>query len=182
MKSPFASWATRLVLVVVVVGGTLWFGGSIIRIVIGNEAFVPFTAPLVFRPEQSEAARLSIIRMYVTASGWTGWAFGCAGLAALVAMWRLRPAFRQRGWLLMCSLLILLVLPMQGWLLFQDYSLAQYFDGVTGLPSAKDVEIAHAFRNRVGGLAENVVTGITMLSSLTVIILACLRPLERHES
>ena len=52
----FNGWPFRVFLSLFAVGGVIWLGASIARMVVGFDVFVPGT--LVFKPTQSEACLL----------------------------------------------------------------------------------------------------------------------------
>jgi hypothetical protein len=177
MTSPYASKTTRIFLLLFVLGGILWLGGNVVRGVVGFDVFVPGTVD--YRIEQSEAVRLNTIRLFAFTGAWTNWAFVGVAVGGMALMWRLRTEFKARGWLLMAALFLILLIPAQGFLIWKDYELLQYFDLRTGVPLAQPSEILRVFAERVSNVANSMTAGLSILAAITVVIILAIRPLHR---
>ncbi len=156
-------------------GGVVWFGTSITRMVVGFDVFVPGTLEL--RPTQSEEIRLHTIWLFTLLGGWTGWAFGVATVGGLGTAVLLRSYFRSHGYLMMATILFVLLLPVQAYVAWEDYRLWTLFDRVTGMPLAQPAEILRTFMYRYTTTAVNVMIGMSMLAALTILLVITLRPL-----
>lgn len=178
MSSPFSAPLTRLFLLLFIAGGVVWLGGTVIRAAVGFDVFVPGT--LVFKPEQPEIVRLHTIRLFALAGAWTNWSFAVCAVGAIGLMILTRSLFRQRGWLLMCAILLVLILPVQGYLIWDDIRLIQLFDRNIGTPLAGVGEIFGVFLQRYTNLALNMMAALSFMAAATIVFLATLRPLHRN--
>lgn len=156
-------------------GGVVWFGTSITRMVVGFDVFVPGTLDL--KPTHSEEIRLHTIWLFTLLGGWTGWAFGVATVGGLGTAVLLRPYFRSHGYLMMATVLFVLLLPVQAYVAWEDYHLWTLFDRTTGMPLAQPSEILSTFLHRYTTTAVNVMIGMSMLAALTILLVITLRPL-----
>jgi hypothetical protein len=170
----------RILTAVFLVCAVVWLGGSIVRTVIGYDLFIPGT--LALKPNMSDTDRLTVIKLYALTGAWTGWAFGIAAIIGLVLSIAVRDRYRRHGWLLMTAIFVWLLLPIGGWLLWQDYELIRYFDPSTGVALAKTEEIIWFFVQRMSDTTIGITSGLSLLAALTVVIIVAVRPLENHES
>ena len=178
MTSPLSSASNRVFLFLFIAGGLLWLGGNIVRSVVGFDVFYPGT--LLFRTEQTEAIRLNTIRLFAFTGAWTNWGFVAATIGSLGLMVGLRSLYKTKGWLLMVAILMALLIPSQGYLIWKDYELLQYFDLQTGVPLAQPAEIIRVFAERVTNIANSMTAGLTMLAAVTIVIILAFRPLHRQ--
>jgi hypothetical protein len=178
MTSPFSTAATRSLLLLFVAGGLLWLGGNVVRSVVGYDVYYPGTT--TFRAEQTEAIRLHSIRLFAFTGAWTNWGFVAATIGSLGLMWTLRSQFRAKGWLLMAALFMALLIPAQGYLIWKDYELLQYFDLQTGVPLAQPAEIIRLFGERVTNIANSMTAGLSLMAATTIVIILVTRPLHRQ--
>jgi hypothetical protein len=177
---PFDSRVFRFFLSLFAVGGVIWLGASIARMVVGFDVFTPGT--LVFKTTQSEDVRLHTIWLFTLLGGWTGWSFLVATIGGVGVITMARRSFRTHGWLLMAAILFVLIMPVQGFVAYEDYRLWTLFDRTTGMPLAQPAEIIAAFLHRYTNTAVNIMLGMAMLSALTIILLCTVRPLHRNRT
>ncbi|MCX6141182.1 MAG: hypothetical protein NTX15_10215 [Candidatus Kapabacteria bacterium] len=173
----FSSWPFRVFVALFALGGVIWLGASVARMVVGFDVFVPGT--LVFKPTQSESVRLHTIWLFTLLGGWTGWSFltctvGGVGTAILV-----RRSFKTHGWLLMSAILLVLLIPVQAYVAWEDYQLWTFFDRTTGMPFAQPAEIIGVFLHRYTNTAVNVMLGMSLFAALTIILFCTIRPLQK---
>jgi hypothetical protein len=118
--------------------------------------------------------------MFAFTGAWTNWGFVAATIGSLGLMVGLRSLYRSKGWLLMAAILMALLIPSQGYLIWKDYELLQYFDLQTGVPLAQPAEIIRVFTERVTNIANSMTAGLTMLAAVTIVIILAFRPLHRQ--
>ncbi len=156
-------------------GGAVWFGTSITRMVVGFDVFVPGTLEL--KPTHSEEVRLHTIWLFTLLGGWTGWSFGVAAVGGAGTAFLLRSYFRTHGFLMMATVLFVLLVPVQAYVAWEDYHLWTLFDRTTGMPLAQPAEILRVFLHRYTTTAVNVMIGMSMLAAVTILLVLTLRPL-----
>jgi hypothetical protein len=172
--------STKIFLLFFLLGGVIWVGGGIARMVVGYSVFIPGT--LEWNTAQSDQARLQTIWLFTLLGGWTGWSSLVATIGGLGAMYALRGLFRHHGWLLMSAILLVLVLPVQGYIITEDYRLWTYFDRVTGMPLAEPRDIFQIFLTRFSSPIINVMVAMSSLALLTIVALGAMRPLHHPKS
>ena len=175
----FSSWPFRVCLTLFTLGGVVWLGASVARMVVGFDVFL--TGTLDFKPTQSESVRLHTIWLFTLLGGWTGWSFltcTAGGLGTAIIAWK---SFRSHGWLLMSAILLVLLIPVQAYVAWEDYRLWTFFDRVTGMPFAQPSEIIGVFLHRYTNTAVNIMLGMSLLAALTIILFCTLRPLQKQK-
>jgi len=179
MLDAFQHRFSRLMLALFLLSAVVWLGGTVIRAAIGYDVFVPGT--IEYKSSMSDAERVATIRLFVSTAAYTGWAFGVASLCVLVLTFTQRAVYARRGWMLMMAILCWLLIPMQGWSFYHDYQLAQHFDLTTDpmIPLLATNELLEVFRNRIADVGLAMANGLSILSGITIITLAAMRPLER---
>lgn len=165
----------KLFITLFTLGGVVWFGTSITRMVVGFDVFVPGTLEL--KTTHSEGVRLHTIWLFTLLGGWTGWAFGVATVGGLGTAVMLRSQYRTHGYLMMATILFALLIPVQAYVAWQDYTLWTLFDRTSGMPLAQPAEILRVFLYRYTTTAVNVMIGMSMLAALTILLVITLRPL-----
>jgi len=179
MTYPFASRLTKTFLFLFVIGGVVWLGSSLVRMVVGFDVFVAGTLQV---KEQAEVARLQTIRLHTLLGMWTDWSFLLCAIGATGSIFLLARTFKRHGWMLMCAILFLLVVPVQAWVAWYDFRLFMLFDGASGASLAPPAEIVDVFLRRQQDVVLNICSGLALLSGFTIVALAVWRPLHRHES
>ena len=169
----------RVFVTLFALGGVVWFGTSITRMVVGFDVFVPGTLEL--KPTHSEEIRLHTIWLFTLLGGWTGWAFGVATVGGIGTAFLLRSLYRTHGYLMMATVLFALLVPVQAYVAWQDYTLWTLFDRTSGMPLAQPAEILRVFLYRYTTTAVNVMIGMSMLAALTILLMLTLRPLVRPQ-
>lgn len=169
-------------------GGIIWLGASIGRTVVGFDAFVPGTVEL--KAAQTDVMIVHTVWLYTLLGGWTGWAFAAATIGGIGCFFAYYNKFKTNGWMMMATILGVILLPAQGWIILQDFRLWSLFDATSGLPLAPMVEILDVFLFRVTDIQSGVVTGLSFLIATSIASLFVWRPLtttpeqdqENHES
>lgn len=166
----------RLALTLAALGGTLWFGASVARAIVGFDIFVPGT--IEFKAAQTEAMRLHTIWIYTLLGGLTGWSFAALVVGGVWSAIALKPRWKTNGWILMTFLMLLVIIPGQAWMILQDYALWQLYDISTGMPLAPFQEIISVFSQRVMVVAASVINGLTLLVAITMVLVLVWHPLQ----
>lgn len=179
MNTPFASRLTKTFIFLLVLGGVVWLGSSVVRMVVGFDVFVPGTLQV---KEQAEVARLQTIRLHTLLGMWTDWSFLVCTIGVVGTIILLGRTFKRYGWMLMCAVLFVLVVPVQAWVAWYDYRVFMLFDGVSGASLAPTAEIVDVFLQRQQNAILNICSGLALLSGFTIVTLAVWRPLHRYES
>lgn len=174
------SRSAKFFLLLALLGGVIWIGGGVARMVVGYSVFVPGT--LEWNSLQSETARLQSIWLYTLLGGWTGWASAAAVVGGIASMINLRHSFRRHGWLVMASVLFVLVIPVQGYIVSEDYRLWTFFDTVSGMPLAPARDIFAVFMSRFSSPVVNVLIAMSTLALVTIVALGALQPLSHSTS
>lgn len=174
------SKATKFFLLLTLLGGVIWIGGGVARMVVGYSVFVPGT--LEWNTLQSEPARLQAIWLFTLLGGWTGWASAAAVVGGVASMINLRSSFRRHGWLVMASVLLVLVIPIQGYIVSEDYRLWTFFDTVSGMPLAPARDVFAVFMSRFTNPIVNVLVAMSTLALVTIVALGALQPLSQPTS
>jgi len=172
----FSGWPFRVFLSLFAVGGVIWLGASIARMVVGFDVFTPGT--LLFKATQSESVRLHTIWLFTLLGGWTGWSFLATTVGGLGTALIVRTAFATHGWMLMAAILLLLLIPVQAYVAWEDYQLWTFFDRSTGMPLAQPAEIIAVFLQRYTNTAVNIMLGMSLLAAVTLILFCTIRPLQ----
>ena len=171
--------STKFFLLFLLLGGVIWIGGGIVRMVVGYSVFVPGT--LEWNPIQSDAARLQSIWLYTLLGGWTGWSSAVAVIGGIGSMINLRSYFRRHGWLVMASILFCLVIPIQAYIVSEDYRLWTFFDAASGMPLAPQQDIFGIFLSRFTNPIVNVLVAMSTLALVTIVALGALQPLSQSK-
>lgn len=179
MTSPFASRLTKTFLFLLAIGGVVWLGSSLVRMVVGFDVFVAGTLQV---KDQADIARLQTIRLYTLLGMWTDWSFLLCTIGVIGMIVLLGKTFKRYGWMMMCAILFVLVVPVQAWISWDDFKLFMLFDGVSGASLAPTAEIVDVFLRRQQNVILNICSGLALLSGFTIITLAAWRPLHRNES
>ncbi len=153
------------------VGFILWLGGSIIRLVIGFDIFIPGTAIL---KGYSNELSLHLAQLYAITAPYVDISFIIVFLVTLYLLFKFSSQLKQNGWLFMCAILIILIAIPNGYLFYYDYNLviAAAKDGIT----FNSPEIQEYFLHRFTKL--NYLDPLVLLSGITIPILVVFRPLN----
>ncbi|MDZ4744661.1 MAG: hypothetical protein SGJ05_01515 [bacterium] len=179
MTSPFSSRLTKTFIFLLAVGGIVWLGASLTHMIIGYDAFQSGTLLL---KDQPEAARLQTIRLYTLLGALADWSFLVCSIGAVGTIVLLGKVFKQYGWLMMCAVLFVLLVPVEAWIAWNNFRLFMLFDAGSGASLAPAAEIVDVFLHRQQNVVLNVCSGLALLSGFTIVTLAVWRPLHKHES
>ena len=161
------------------IGGTIWFGTMLARMVIGFDLFIPGTTEL--NAAQGEIARLQTIWLYTLLGGWAGWAYAVAVVGAVGTAFTTVRFWKDHGWMLMCTILFAVTIPGQAWFILHDVDLWRMFDPTTGSALASTDDVMRLFLQRTTDVLHSVITGFNLLIAVTIVLLVVWRPLRRPE-
>ncbi len=161
------------------VGGVIWLGTSLARMAIGFDAFVPGTTTL--KDAQSEAMLVHTVWLYTLLGGWAGWSYAATVIGGTGAFLLSMRDWKRNGWIVMCSILMVLTIPGQVWVILQDIELWGLFDASTGLALASPEDVRTLFLQRMTAVLASVISGLTLLIAATVLLLLVWQPLRRPE-
>jgi hypothetical protein len=159
------------------VGGALWLGGSVTRLFVIYDLYVPGTVEL--KAAQTEEMRMHTIRLFAQSSAITGWGFALLALGGIVCSILAAKHFRTHGWMLMMSITSVLIIGVGGYFAWDDYQLLNMFDRVTGAAYAQPQDILHIVTQRFTTVWMNMASGALILAGMTTIFYGAFRPLHR---
>jgi hypothetical protein len=170
------SWKRNVAAAAFFLGSAVWLGTTVARYVVGFDPYIPGT--LEFKPAYSQELRLHSVWLYTMLGAWTGFSFFVGAAGGLWLSIQLRALFKTRGWLLMVTILLLLMIPAQIMISLDDYFLYTFFDGATGVPLASTSEILYAFASRMQSIPLNIAMALTLMCGFTIAVLGAFRPLS----
>lgn len=159
-----------------ILGGIIWLGGGIVRNAVAFDLFNPGTLEL--KQAHTEGMRLQTVRVYALIGGWTSAGFLAAILGGIAVFILERKEWKRRAWIVMSAILFFLIIPIQLWMMWQDYRLWQLFDVWSGMPLAHPAEIVGVFLNRIQDTTASVMNGLSFLVALTITLVLIWKPLE----
>jgi hypothetical protein len=174
-RKPLLSISTS----VFALGGLVWFGTTLARMIVGFDMFNPGTT--VLKTAQAEAVQLHTVWLFTMLGGWSGWAYVVTSLGGLAALLLSMRSWKDKGWILMSGLLFATTLPGQVWIILQDIQLWTLFDSGTGLPLASAEDVMGVFLHRMTDVTSSVVNGLTILMAFTIALVLAWQPLRRPE-
>lgn len=170
----------NILLTLFVFGFVIWFGGTILRTTIAYDIFVP-GAEMELKAEYSNAERMQTIYIFSITSLLTGISYGVAAVSSIILAILSRKEFKQKGWLFMAFCLFVLTIPIQAYFLHLDYVLANavYYEKVTDFYNPI---IQEYFVERFTDVKNASLYSISLLASLTCVLYAIWRPLEKKDN
>lgn len=161
----------RIALLVLVVAGITWLGGSHVRAIIANQLLRPGT--IEFAEELAPEAQREVFRLLSFAS-FTVLGSYCVVLASSMVFLATTPLrLREHGWLMMSAILFYLFVPLELYLLYLDGRM-MYYEFMT---TAGNATFRELFRARVGAMAG--APFVATLCYYTIVALAVLQPFRR---
>ena len=109
---------------VVVMSVILWFGGSVVRMAIGYDLFIPGTLNLKHFLTPSEINYS--IRVFALTGFYTAVCYGVAWLSVLLLLIMVSKKLKENGWLFMALILFLLASPIELYQIQFDIKLIQF--------------------------------------------------------
>lgn len=166
----------KVFLTLFILGGIIWLGGGIVRNVVAFDLFNPGTLDL--KAALTEGMRLQTVRVYALIGGWTSAGFLATLVGGIAAFILERKEWKRRAWILMSAILFFLIIPIQLWMIWQDYRLWQLFDVWSGMPLAHPAEIIGVFLYRIQDTSASVMNGLSFFVAVTITLVLIWKPLE----
>lgn len=169
----------KIIYFIFALGLILWLGGSIIRNAIIFDAFVPATE-LTYKDYYSAEKIDYNIYLFISTSVYTNFAYGFALVSALIIAFMERKNIKKEGWLFMSLVLFLICSPIILYNIYGDYTLSRalFYDDF----SLIDGDIRNTIFTRFKSNMNTILSGISYLSSLTIIAYAIWKPLVSEEN
>ncbi|MFP4369807.1 MAG: hypothetical protein ACLFR2_09520 [Candidatus Kapaibacterium sp.] len=170
----------KILLTIAVLGFVTWFGGSIIRGMIGYAAF-DAKAGLPVKDSYPEEVLMLIVNIYASTGLYTNIGYLLWFIAGIIFLISMKGYIRQRGWLFMSAALFFVIAPVELYKLYMDakLSMALFFEpGLLFTHRAIQDFFIEKFRNNllVSG------SGISMMAAITIILLFIWKPLDKQYS
>jgi hypothetical protein len=161
----------RVALLVLVIAGITWLGGSHVRAIIGNHLLRPGTVE--FAEDLAPEAQREVYRL-LSFSSFTVLGSYCLVLVSSAIFLATTPMrMREHGWLMMSAILFYLFVPLELYLLYLDGKM-MYYEFMT---TAGNETFRELFRARIGALAG--APYVATLCYYTIVALAVLQPFRR---
>lgn len=158
---------------------SVWIGASVMRLVVGYDAFIPGTTTLKDWYTQPQLAH--DMWLYTLMAGWTGWSFAIMTIGGLGSLLLQRSKWKSQAWMVMIVLFLILLIPAQTWIIMRDIELWSYFNPATSLPSSATHDLTGIFVERMTGITYSVINGLSILMGLTIVATLAVRPLAHHD-
>jgi hypothetical protein len=164
----------RLALVVLLMATIVWFGASIMRMMLWSELLKPGT--LQFEDYIAPEAEREIYRLLSMSSAYAigGYVLVIMSSAVVLATSPLRP--KEHGWLMLCAILLFLFVPVEVYTAYLDLKMI-YMEFYTAEARASFREL---FLARVGALAGT--PFIAQLCYITIILVAVFQPFRKRSA
>lgn len=172
----FTTTTSRIILSIFILASILWLGMSVARLAVGYDVFVPGTIQL--KSKLTKPVLLQTIWLYTSLGMWTLISFAVSAVSGLVTILLMRGHYKRYGWLFMSTVLFLIVLPAQGYLIDADLLLWSFFDYQTGMPLAQPQQIVDVFLRRFSNQVIGIVSPLVLLSGITIVLFTTMRPLH----
>jgi hypothetical protein len=161
------SFGVKLLASIVVLSIVLWFGGTVVRVAIGYDVFVPGT--LLLKPFLTPTEVNYSIRIFTLAGFYTAVCYIIGWISSIMLMFMLRKKMKANGWLFMAFILFFLASPIELYQIQFDVKLilfTQNLDFRTLLQSSEFFEMfMQKFTPRLSGLGfvSIIANGIALL-------------------
>jgi len=162
----------RMALTVLLMATIVWFGASIMRIMLWSELLKPGT--LQFEDYIAPEAEREIYRLLSMASAYAigGYVLVILSSTVVLATSPLRP--REHGWLMLSAILLFLFVPVEAYTAYLDLKMI-YMEFYTAEARASFREL---FLARVGALAG--VPFIAQLCYITILVVVVFQPFRKR--
>lgn len=161
-----------------VIGLAVWLGGSLIRLAVAYDIYVPATE-LAMKTHYTDQLRLHTVRLFGMGALYTDIAYGCAFFAAIMLVILMKGKMKIKGWPVISFTLFLLTVPLEALMIYFDIklNLAIHNELLTTFNSdiVKDYFISRFTKY-------NFVSPSAYLCGASSLIFSILRPLDREKS
>jgi hypothetical protein len=168
------SLMVKLLSAICFISASVWVGTTVAFMTVGYDLFITGTATLRNQPAELQA---HTIRLASQIAGYTIGSYVTMAVCGIILGILSRTMFKKHGYAMMAFGVLLLFLPVQGFLLFQDYSLTQYFPDRS---SIGNLNISDAVAWSVRRLTTYSLPGIlSLLAHISAIGILAWKPLKR---
>jgi hypothetical protein len=167
----------KIIIILAVLGFAVWFGGTVIRNAVAYDLFVPGTE-LIEKNWYPNDVQVHVVNLYGMTSFYTSIGYGLAALGVIWSLFSFRKQLRRRGWLFMGSIMFLLTLPVEAYLLYYDIRLNMAIG--EGIEHFTNPAINEFFIYKFKALG--IPSTLSFLAVLTSIVIFVWRPLEKKEA
>lgn len=170
---------SKILLSIMLLGFALWFGGSIARTAIGYDLFKP-EAVLSLKETYTNIQQMQNIYLFANLAIYTDFGYVAFVLALIIYWFKQKHVAKENGWLVMALILCLIALPVQSYLIYIDYRLANsiIFHNVRDF---YDWEIQEFFYNRFVSNSWTVASSLSFLCTATSALCFAWLPLRKGE-
>ncbi|MBI3259807.1 MAG: hypothetical protein HYZ54_10090 [Ignavibacteriae bacterium] len=170
------STGVKFLMSIVVLCAVLWFGGSVVRMAIGYDLFIPGT--LSIKPFLSPSEINYSIRIFSLAGFYTAVCYAITWLSSVILIIAIRKKLKANGWLFMAFVLFFLASPIELYQMQLDIKLllfTQNYDFRSLLDSQQFFELfMQKFTPKLSGL------GFASIFANGIAFLYCIwQPLKR---
>lgn len=170
---------TKIMITALLLGFSIWFGGTIARGAIGYDLFNP-EAQLVLKDSYSNELKMQNVFLYANLALYTGVGYVAAFLASIVIAVKLKSQMRKNGWLFMALLLFFVASPLHLYFIYMDYQLAMpVVQG--GLRDFLAYPVQHYFFSRFTNIGLTTMSSLAFLANMTSAIFVVWKPLQSNK-
>lgn len=173
------SIGVKFLVSIVVVCAVLWFGGSVVRMAIGYDLFLPGTLNL--KPFLTPSEVNYSIRVFSLAGFYTAVCYAITWVSSAVLMIILRKKLKANGWLFMAFILFFIASPIEIYQMLFDIKLiqfTQYLDFRSLLENKQFYEVfMQKFTPKLSGMGF-----VSMLANGIALLYCVWQPLKNKEN
>lgn len=164
----------KILLTLCTIACAVWFGGTIARYAVAFDLFIPGSAEL--RPIE-QGAQLQVMRLSSNMLVYCLSAYAVMVCSAIILGIRNRVIFRQRGYLFMAFMLMLLALPAEGFLAYHDWRIDSAFPNRFSIAIPNPDVYLKMFVTRFTNYS--IIGFLSLLAHATALVIIAWRPLNR---
>ncbi len=165
----------KFIQITLAIGLILWIGGNVVRYAIAYDLFVPGTE-LTLKNWYSPEIQLNIVSIFRIASFYTFSGYCLTIISTIILIIINKSKFKNNGWMLISSILILLTLPIESILAYFDIKIMSGFNNLE--IKSFDSEIIKTYF--LGRLKHWFIPGsLSFLSGMSAVIIAVWKPLVK---
>lgn len=156
----------------------VWLGGSLIRLAVAYDIYVPATE-LSMKTHYTDELRLHTVRLFGMGALYTDIAYGCAIFAVIILLILMKGKMRIKGWPVISFTLFLLTVPLEVLMIYFDIRLNLAIHN--GLLTTFNSDLVRDFF--ISRFTKfNFVSPSAYLCGASSLIFSIVRPLDRYKS
>ncbi len=171
------SISAKLFLSLIVLGGVVFLGGSIVRTSVIYDIYLPGT--LVRKPFLSDAQVNYSIRIYALTAFYTMLGYAATLIGAIGATIQYKHIFRKNGGIFMAAVLFYCCMPIEVYLMIFDLKLLRYTNAVPFEALIKGNELQILLGQRLNTYSSSV-DFLIALASFSAMLLIVWQPLSKN--